>query len=238
MHEDSWWTRILIFLHFWLYYVPIGFPLMCITAPIWIAGIIARSPPLWDVGDVTLAFFIAPGLAFNWLVRFYRHAILRPYRLYRDEKRIRRIEPAPLPVKRPRSLSVGRMVGQTASLLTKLPLEIRQMIYEEVIKCGSEHRHVFEIKKQSSPGARKSHRHRQHLRNRVWGAGCRAGLLSHCMFDSPGYLSQVTPCCPTYLFLGPDPYIEKNSPSGPIALAKTCRQIYLETINMYYGQSI
>ena len=237
IHHESMWTRILIFFHFWLYYVPIGFPLMCITAPIWILGIIAKTPPLWDISDVTLVFFIAPGLAFNWLAGVYRRAILKPYRLYRDERRIQRLEPAPLPVKRPRRLSEGRMVRQTATLLTKLPLEIRRMIYEDVITGGNEHRHVFELKRQSS-GARKSHRQHRHLRNRVWGAGCRAGLMSHCVFDNPIYLTRITPCCPISLPLGPDPYIEKDNPSGPIALAKTCRQIYLETIDMYYGQLI
>ena len=191
----------------------------------------------WDIGDVTLVFFIAPGLVFSWLVRFYRHAILKPYRLYRDERRIRRLEPASLPAKRPRSLSQGRTVGQTAPLLTKLPLELRQMIYEEVIRDGSEHRHVFELKKHSSSEARKSHRQRRHLRNRVWGAGCRPGL-NQWTIDHPVYLNRIAPCCPACLSLGPDEYIEKDSPSGPIALAKTCRQIYLETIDMYYGQSI
>ncbi|KAL8791697.1 MAG: hypothetical protein Q9195_005704 [Heterodermia aff. obscurata] len=230
-HQAPLRTRILIFLHFWLYYVPIGLPLMCITAPIWILGIVARTP-LWDIGDVTLFFFVAPGLAFNWLVRVYRRAVLNPYRLYRDERRIRRLEPLPLPVKRPRRLSEGRRVRQTAALLTKLPLEIRQMIYEDVITCGSEHRHIFEIRKESAKTGT-SHRQRWHIRNRIWGAGCIAGLTSHCAFENHFYLTRSAACW-SHTVLEPNPYVEKNSAGGPIALAKTCRQIYLETIDMYY----
>ena len=237
IHRDPLWTRIRIFLHFWLYYIPIGFPLMCITAPVWLPAILAKTSPLWDISDITLFFFEAPGLAFSWLVGVYRRVILDPYRLYRNERRIRRLEPASLPVKRPRRLNEGRKIMQTAPLLTKLPLELRLMIYEDAIKCGSEHRHVFEVKRQS-PMARKKDRQQRHLRNRVWGAGCKAGLMTLYSFNTAIYITRVTPCCPISLSVGADPCIEKNSLGGPIALAKTCRQIYSETIDMYYGQSI
>ena len=206
---------------------------MCITAPLWVIGIVARTPPLWNLGDVPRGFYIAPLLPFTWLAHCYRDVLLKRYNLYRNERIMRRIEPVPLPAKRPRRLSEGRTAGQTAPLLTKLPLEIRQIIYEDVIRCGSLHRHVLELRRSSD--AQKNHRQRRHPKQRVWGPGCKAGLTSHCVFERPMYLTPVTPCSPISLTSGPDPCIE-NSLRGPIALTKTCRQIYLETIDMYYGQ--
>ena len=235
MYQEPLWHRIFFILYFALYFVPIGFPLMCITAPIWVLGIIARTPPLWHLGDVPRGFYYAPLLPFTWLAYCYRDVLLTRYNLYRNERIMRRIEPVPLPAKRPRRLSEGQTVGQTAPLLTRLPLEIRQIIYEDVIKCGSLHRHILELERSSD--TRKKYRQRRHPKKRVWGPGCKAWSLSHCAFDIPMYLTPITPCSPVSLSCGPNQYIE-NSRSGPIALAKTCRQIYLEIIDMYYGQLI
>lgn len=235
-NQESWLSGVLIVLYFWLYFIPIACPLMGATSPIWVPGLVAWKPgtsPAWRFRDVCETFYAGPLLLVMWIEAICRHFIVNRYKLYRNERTFRRLEPLPLPRKRPRRLSEGWMITQTTPLLTKLPLEIRQIIYEDVIRCGSEHRHILELA--GSSATRKPRKPRTSQKKRVWGAGCQETLTSQSEFDAPRVFT-VTPCNPTAQGAEVEIYRE-NRDGGPISLAKTCRQIYLEIIDMYYGES-
>ena len=114
---------------------------------------------------------------------FDRNYIDRYHRFRTDQESLR-YELAPQPRVRKRRLSDGQQAPQmSSSFLKKLPLEIRQIIYKEVVVWGSEHlcEKDYMIEKHSSKSQ---------------GSGC-----------------------------------------GTLELAKTCRQIYLEMIDLFYGLS-
>ena len=146
------------------------------------------------------------------------------YHEYQSEREALRLEPAPLPRKRKRRLSVGKTAAQLESpFIQKLPPEIRRMIYKYVIIGGSSHRHIVEVRSKADDGKQQ--------RNHLWGAGCFEGPGLECKgLETHGVLisSQMPECS-----LRPSYHAD-----GELNLAKTCRQIYLETIDMFYGSLI
>lgn len=233
------WFHINVY--FWLYFIPIGLPLMIVTSPIWAVGLIwgskiSRSYPRWafTYEHVFERFYLGPTLLFGWLCGRCRRYILIPYRQYKDERWLKGLEPSPLPHKRPRRLSEGCLTPQRTQFLTKIPLEIRKMIYEHVIKGGTEHRHMLEI----APAGLKSHRRLCRRKERIWGAGCSAVEGGPCPFQTTTSYGLGVPCAVISCFMRHEAFDDNNNHNlnGSIALAKTCRQIYLETIGMYYRE--
>ena len=145
------------------------------------------------------------------------------YRNYRVERENLRYAPAKLPRVRKRRLSDGRKASQLSSLFfKKLPLEIRQMIYKEVIIDGSEHRHIIEKWSTTSNGKRG--------RDQLWGAPCmRQPDSIECWTEDVLVtgISMLLDCC----------FEPKTGCYGTLELAKTCRQVYLEVINLFYSSS-
>ena len=151
------------------------------------------------------------------------------WREYRAEKESFRCEPARLSRTRKRRLSDGRKASQVSSaFLEKLPLEIRRMIYKEVVIGGSEHRHIIELPSRTSDGKRR--------RNRLWGAFCVKQSKSKCLIEdiNVGNGGNTRQAKDVIIDDFPNP---KDGLYGVLGLAKTCRQIYLEVIDIFYSSS-
>ena len=156
----------------------------------------------------------------------------RWYRGFKDEQRHRKVEPRPLPLTRKRRLSGGMVKPQPHSLmLQRLPMEIRHMIYKDCIADGSEHRHVVErlqgIRVHNAPG--------WGPRRYLWGLGCNKDARSNTCkpYSSKFFANNVCSA-------GQSDFLHLDRPTygrGGLQLAMTCRQIYLESINLYYGTS-
>ena len=149
------------------------------------------------------------------------------YKDYRIEQENKMLEPTPLPSKRERRLSVGMAIPQLqSSLLRKLPLEVRQMIYEEFILNNSEHRHIIECYHYGVNTAKP--------KTVLWGVGGNDRLQS---WKS---LAGRHPMDLRFCYSGREPQmlsqaLPKDS-GGGLTLAMTCRQVYVETMNLYYSE--
>ena len=129
-----------------------------------------------------------------------------------------RFEPVPLQTRRKRRLSSSKTNAQLQSpLFQMLPLEIRQIIYKNVILGGFEHRHVIEWNA-------KIHK-RERLK--LWGRGCNKKRGSPITSCHPDCHAKVNPAIYRTQI--------KLNAEGTLGLAKTCRQMYLESINLYYS---
>ena len=147
----------------------------------------------------------------------YLTSRIKKYQAKRDRLRS---EPVPLPRTRKRRLSSGEALAQLQSpFLQTLPLEIRQIIYRYVIVSDFEHRHVIEWLEYNNNKRRRT----QLLGTGCWNRGRRSPINS----CHPDCHAKVKPTSSSTQRKG---YVE-----GALGLAKTCRQIYLESINMYYG---
>lgn len=150
------------------------------------------------------------------------------YRKFRAEQESLRYEPAPLPRIRKRRLSDGRQAPQmSSSFLKRLPLEIRQTIYKEVVVCGSEHRHIIELPSRAPDCKRK--------RNHLWGASCVKLTESNCWTGL--IVGNGGDLCKDDYILREYSFKPQRSGCGALGLAKTCRQIYVEMIDIFYGSS-
>ena len=151
------------------------------------------------------------------------------YREYRAGRESLRCEPAPLPRTRKRRLSDGRKASQVnSSFLKKLPPEIRRMIYKEVVIGGSEHRHIIELLSRTSDGKRR--------KNQLWGAPCFKQPNSKCSIENIILGNGGDTCQADDVII--DNFAKpKDGFYGALGLAKTCRQIYLEVIDIFYSSS-
>ena len=134
-------------------------------------------------------------------------------------------KPPPLPRKRKRRLSEGQneLKTQSSSLfLSKLPAEIRLQIYEQVIFGDCIHLHVAVHRTRNTKEKRMS--------SRIHGHPCSQPISSlptnECTCYGLGYYSHSRPH--TMLTL------PENQGRGRLALSKTCKQIYVETIELLY----
>lgn len=153
-----------------------------------------------------------------------------PYQQSRGwiEEEIARFEPCPLPKQRKRRLSMGERHPQaTSAFLTRLPFDIRYMIYKIVLQHGIVHRHVTEQKVFDSEGRR--------IRNRIRSRGCTntPQFPDYCWYG-PGVATEYEYRCVN----ADDNWIDwcmlGTCGAGPLTLTKICRQIYGETIEMLY----
>jgi len=185
-------------------------PVACLSLPVTLPFIL-RSPGYnrSNYDPIRLVWY-APLSLYKWTLSVYQNKLCPGYRRQRHEKKFRRLEPAALPSLRKRRLSQGHVRPQTqSSFLTKLPLEIRQIIYEEVIRDGTLRRHIIELKN-IKIGAR----------NQLCGIGCDRNEWGGCTLSD-----------------APETWFRKTvSSCNPLALAKSCRRIYLETIDLFYGE--
>ncbi|KAL8686020.1 MAG: hypothetical protein Q9218_007399 [Villophora microphyllina] len=88
------------------------------------------------------------------------------------------------------------------------------MIYKLVIVGNSEHRHIVELKRTAANGKRQ--------KNRLWGASCTDETGTNCKIPI------------TYS----EPLPELQRVGGALGLARTCRQVYVESINTFYEPQI
>ena len=138
-------------------------------------------------------------------------------------------DPLPLPKTRKRRLSYDQLCCQQASiLLTRVPFDVRYIIYKHVIQDEVVHRHVTEQRVHDSEGQRQ--------RNRIRGRRCRliSQSLNNCVYCTRTSIDLEYQC-----FSSADNWIDYCMPGkcggGPLALSKVCRQIYIETIDMQYS---
>ena len=152
-------------------------------------------------------------------------------------------EPRGLPRKRKRRLSEGHIVQQRTSMfLTRLPAEIRLMIYRLVIVGDSTHWHITECRnvrvKNDLPvrtfntiRAFKTKTNRMH----------EASVARELELQSETAMGQAaTQGYNSHGRMWPDEVdeqmLQRAILKSNLNLTRTCRQIYLETINMPYGQ--
>ena len=198
-------------------------PVACLSLPVTLPFIL-RSPGYnrSNYDPIRLVWY-APISLYKWTLSVYQNRSCAGYRRQRPGKKFRRLEPAALPSLRKRTLSQGHTRPQTqSSFLTKLPLEIRQIIYEEVIRDGTLHRHIIELKN-IKIGAR----------NQLCGIGCEQFKRAYC--NSPA-THDICSMCGTVANAPETLFSKTGSSCGPLALVKSCRQIYLEMIDLFYGQ--
>ena len=134
-------------------------------------------------------------------------------------------KPPPLPRKRKRRLSRGQdeLKPQSSSLfLSKLPAEIRLQIYREVISGDCIHLHLAVHRLKDPKDKRMS--------SRIHGHPCSQPISStptnECTCYGLGYYGHSRP----HTMLTPP----EHQGRGRLALSKTCKQIYRETIELLY----
>lgn len=115
-----------------------------------------------------------------------------------------------------------------SGLIARLPAELRLQIYREVIQGNSSHVHIT-VHRTQKPGNRRP-------MSRMHGHFCKFHItkipVNDCIcFDAgvPGLDGRAIPRCQA-------PYL-KDSGRGILALSRTCRKIYMETIDLLYSQS-
>ena len=172
--------------------------------------------------------------------RVYRSQIIEPWRNQKSVRAFRGREPRPASRRsKAQEVSEGRVVEQgTSMLLTKLPVEIRLCIYEMVILDGSTHWHITEYR--NAPG---DHFPSKQARNSLWSFRSNTARMLHASVASQIFLHSET-----HHYLTPhevdrellrcsDYFPQQNEPQqNGLGIIRTCRQIYLETIPILYGQ--
>lgn len=113
-----------------------------------------------------------------------------------------------------------------SNLITMLPAETRLKIYREVILGNSTHVHIA-VHRTQRPG-------RGRPMSWMHGQLCNLHIttvpVNDCKCFDGGSRGRTLPRCQA-------PYPE-NSGRGILALSKTCRQIYMETVDLLYSQSL
>ena len=214
-------------LYYTLYFGPVGCTAVTLSLP-FLLPLLFWKPSLWL--DCVTVVFLAPQSLCKWIQSIYDDELLARYRRRRDEKEFRRMEPASLPATRKRRLSRSSMVAQTkSSFLTKLPLEVRHMIYEDIIRNGTLHRHILELRNAMTDATE-----RNRARNQLCGFGCTKARYEGCESIT---LDMANDLCGVRSQALETRFEKFGSCRGPLGLAKTCRQVYLESIDMFYGQS-
>ena len=100
----------------------------------------------------------------------------------RHEQKYRQWDPAPLPKRRKRSLSGGNLTLQiNSSFFQRLPLEVREMIYEHVFVNATRHRHIVEIEACNAEECGPKVRGKR-VKNQIWGVRCAS--LADCMYTA------------------------------------------------------
>ena len=208
----------------------IVFPLLCITIALllfpfdWLLTSIfgfwqGRWSPKYNYEcmGICLDAIKVPGLVLGE----YRSAFQRQQAVWDYELG----KPSPLPQKRKRRLTNGQteLVSQSPSpLLAKLPAELRLHIYEYVIAGDCIHFHVAVHRTKKPKDKRTS--------SRIHGHPCSQPVSStptnECTCYGFGYYGQSRPHGQLTL--------PENQGRGRLALSKTCKQIYKETINLLY----
>ena len=166
--------------------------------------------------------------------RGYRNQIIEPWQKQKSVRAFHHREPRPASKSRAREVSEGRIAEQrTSTLLTKLPVEIRLCIYEMVILDGSTHWHVTEYRNASGDCLAS-----KRARNSLWSFRSsvarmrQASVALHICLASEVYHS-LTPHEVNGELLRCGYYFRRQNGLGII---RTCRQIYLETTPILYGQ--
>ncbi len=185
-------------------------PVACLSLPITLPFLLRRPRYNRTIYDPVRLVWYAPIKLYKRTLSIYQNHVCVGYRRRRHEKKFRRLEPAARPFLRERRLSQGHMRPQPqSSFLTKLSLEIRQMIYEEVITDGTLHRHIGQLTDI-----------KRRARSQLCGVGCDRNDWERCVISN-----------------APETWFRNTvSNRGPLALAKSCRRIYYETIDLFYGE--
>ena len=193
-------------------------PIILLAVPFYLQLIYCKWKPnmssLWTWGSIN-----------------YDRMIGTEYQKREHDKEFPTLEPTPLPASRKRWLSQGRLVIRAKfAFLTKLSLEIRQMVYEEVIRDNTRYRHIVEFCNMTS------YEHKR-ARNQLCDIGCTNARLN---VNRGAYLSHIlaSNLYGTTTGLSDDRHHLRMRKPGtshnPLALAKSCRQAYMETIDMFY----
>ena len=137
-------------------------------------------------------------------------------------------KPPPLPQKRKRRLSLGRNEPEyqaSSAFLTKLPAELRLQIYGYVIAGDCIHLHLAVHRTKKPKDKRTS--------SRIHGHPCSQPISStptnECTCYGFGYYGQSRPHGQLTL--------PENQGRGRLAISKTCKQVYMETIDLLYCKS-
>ena len=148
------------------------------------------------------------------------------WKAYKKKRAFFACEPKPLPKKRRRRLSEVPAIRQpTSGLLTRLPTEIRLEIYRLVILAGTTHWHVVELRRIG--GGRYARQPRNilcALKNRR--AHPHDATIAAELATPHSHGNEILEWTLSTTFFHSD-----------LAIAKTCRQIYLECIHIPYGMS-
>ena len=162
------------------------------------------------------------------LLSLYVRYVRRPWRKHKERKHIHTYEPRSLGKRKERRLSDGHIAQQTAQFLTRLPIELRLIIYKMVIVGQNTHWHFTECRNHRA-GRDGTKRIRNTIRvykssdSRLRGAS----VAGHLCSLAENY-SELNVVLPQVLHVLPF--------QSYLNLARTCRQIYLETISIPYGQ--
>ena len=168
------------------------------------------------------------------LYRIYRNQVVEPWQNKKSIRAFHGREPRPATRSQAREVSEGRTIDQrTSMLLTKLPVELRLCIYEMVILDGSTHWHITEYR-----NARGDHPLSKQRRNSLWSFRSNIARLRQA-----SVASQICLASEWYHYLTPHEVDRELLRCGyqfprqnGLGIIRTCRQIYLETTPILYGQ--
>ena len=170
------------------------------------------------------SFFSAPVRLQAELFRKYRHKFN-----YRNaEWDLEKSKPKPIPRLRRRTLSIhSGVVQQTSSpLFSKLPAEIRLYIYGLAIARDRKHLHIT-VHRSQDPKSNKS-------TSKIRGVPCQESPClptKDCKCFNIKHHCRSMPFCTIPIMGG----LEFRG-RGDLALLKTCRQVYMETVDMLYSK--
>ena len=184
----------------------------------------------WRGGRKVFIYFyvvtvMLPGkfIWFNSLVRTRRRGRVWDFEMGR---------PRPIPLESRRRLSedserLERPDQSGSAFLTKLPPELRMLIYREIFVGGSDHLHIVQRKvpgTRTKPPTVKIKGYlcaREHQEPKNASCGCMLGSHAH---HDPPHASELQ--------------LPKDYNRGKLALLQTCRQIYSEAVEMVYRKCL
>ena len=219
--------------------------------------ILVCSPFVYSLLPIILCPLLCSSTGRQKFRLIYKNAAVLPFkalwfyhllcRRQAQEIAFEREKPRPLPLQLRRRLSQVPYGAETqlgASFFTKLPFEIRLQIYKEVIIGDGKHVHVVVHSPWRKPdGAIDPHANANAMRvGQIRGYHCNHAFDKTISTTPSSHVvdaAEAEIVYAGYSIIAQEHFsisFPKNRGWGPVTLAKACRQMYLETIDLLYSK--
>lgn len=222
-----------------------------------VLAILVCSPFVYILLPVLLCPLLCSSAGRQRFKVIYKHAVVSPFSILwfyhlrckwqAQEIAFEREKPRPLPLQLRRRLSQAPHSAETqlgALFFTKLPFEIRLQIYKEVLVGDGKHVHVVVHSPTRNPdGVSEAHAHANAMRaGKIRGYQC-DHALDAVLSTTPAWhvvdAAEAEIVYARYNLIARTHFsisFPKNRGWGPVTLVKSCKQMYLEAIDLLYSK--